>query len=163
MADKTTNLQLQKIDNTDYAGNFPTIYNNNLDLIDGLKTKKLYTQNLMTLFEFTNEKVTLKKDIAIQLLIFSGNGVYTKTFDIRAISFNVKNNYPFFNFCYEYVPNGTFFIQYVINKNNNNVFKIKLANVEYTGNDINTHQITTDFTEELYNGNNTRFYMKVYA
>lgn len=38
MADKTTNLQLQKIDNTDYAGNFPTIYNNNLDLIDGLKS-----------------------------------------------------------------------------------------------------------------------------
>lgn len=34
MADKTTNLQLQKIDDTDYAGNFPTIYNNNLDLID---------------------------------------------------------------------------------------------------------------------------------
>lgn len=37
MAGKTTNLQLQKIDDTDYAGNFPTIYNNNLDLIDGLK------------------------------------------------------------------------------------------------------------------------------
>lgn len=34
MAGKTTNLQLQKIDNTDYAGDFPTIYNNNLDLID---------------------------------------------------------------------------------------------------------------------------------
>ena len=34
MADKTTNLQLQKIDNTDYAGNFPTIYNNNLEKID---------------------------------------------------------------------------------------------------------------------------------
>lgn len=38
MAGKTTNLQLQKIDNTDYAGDFPTIYNNNLDLIDGLKS-----------------------------------------------------------------------------------------------------------------------------
>ena len=38
MAGKTTNLQLQKIDDTDYAGNFPTIYNNNLDLIDGLKS-----------------------------------------------------------------------------------------------------------------------------
>lgn len=38
MADKTTNLQLQKIDDTDYAGNFPTVYNNNLDLIDGLKS-----------------------------------------------------------------------------------------------------------------------------
>lgn len=38
MAGKTTNLQLQKIDNTDYAGNFPTIYNDNLDLIDGLKS-----------------------------------------------------------------------------------------------------------------------------
>lgn len=36
MADKTTNFQLQKIDSTDYAGNFPTIYNNNLDLIDGI-------------------------------------------------------------------------------------------------------------------------------
>ena len=34
MAGKTTNLQLQKIDDTDYAGNFPNIYNNNLDLID---------------------------------------------------------------------------------------------------------------------------------
>ena len=34
MAGKTTNLQLQKIDDTDYAGNFPTTYNNNLDLID---------------------------------------------------------------------------------------------------------------------------------
>lgn len=31
----TTNLKLQKIKDTDYAGNFPTIYNNNLDLIDG--------------------------------------------------------------------------------------------------------------------------------
>ena len=40
MADKTTNLQLQKIDNTDYAGNFPTIYNNNLDLIDVLNNKQ---------------------------------------------------------------------------------------------------------------------------
>ena len=40
MAGKTTNLQLQKIDDTDYVGNFPTIYNNNLDLIDGLKIKK---------------------------------------------------------------------------------------------------------------------------
>lgn len=30
----TTNLKLQKIKDTDYAGNFPTIYNNNLDLID---------------------------------------------------------------------------------------------------------------------------------
>nr|DAP43249.1 MAG TPA: hypothetical protein [Bacteriophage sp.] len=38
MAGKTTNLQLQKIADTDYAGNFPTIYNNNLDLIDGLKS-----------------------------------------------------------------------------------------------------------------------------
>lgn len=38
MAGKTTNLQLQKIDDTDYAGNFPTVYNNNLDLIDGLKS-----------------------------------------------------------------------------------------------------------------------------
>ena len=37
MAGKTTNLQLQKIDDTDYTGNFPTIYNSNLDLIDGLK------------------------------------------------------------------------------------------------------------------------------
>lgn len=36
MADKTTNLQLQKIDSTDYAGNFPTIYNNNLDVIDNI-------------------------------------------------------------------------------------------------------------------------------
>lgn len=34
MAGKTTNLQLQKIDDTDYAGNFPTIYNNNLEKID---------------------------------------------------------------------------------------------------------------------------------
>ena len=117
----------------------------------------------MTLFEFTNEKVTLKKDIAIQLLIFYGNGVYTKTFDIRAISFNVKKSNPFFNFFYENTSNGAFIIQYVINANNNNVFKIKLASVEYTGDDINAHQITTDFTEELYNGNNTRFYMKVYA
>ena len=40
MAGKTTNLQLQKIDNTDYAGNFPTIYNNNLDLIDVLNNKQ---------------------------------------------------------------------------------------------------------------------------
>ena len=40
MADKTTNLQLQKIDDTDYAGNFPTIYNNNLDLIDVLNNKQ---------------------------------------------------------------------------------------------------------------------------
>ncbi len=30
----TTNLNLQKIQDTDYAGNFPTIYNDNLDLID---------------------------------------------------------------------------------------------------------------------------------
>ncbi len=40
MAGKTTNLQLQKIDDTDYAGNFPTIYNNNLDLIDVLNNKQ---------------------------------------------------------------------------------------------------------------------------
>ena len=40
MAGKTTNLQLQKIDDTDYAGNFPTIYNNNLDLIDVLYNKQ---------------------------------------------------------------------------------------------------------------------------
>ena len=40
MAGKTTNLQLQKIDDTDYAGNFPTIYNNNLDLIDILNNKQ---------------------------------------------------------------------------------------------------------------------------
>ena len=40
MAGKTTNLQLQKIDDTDYVGNFPTIYNNNLDLIDGLNIDK---------------------------------------------------------------------------------------------------------------------------
>ena len=40
MAGKTTNLQLQKIDNTDYVGNFPTIYNNNLDLIDVLYNKQ---------------------------------------------------------------------------------------------------------------------------
>ena len=30
----TTNLSLQKIEDTDYAGNFPTIYNDNLDLLD---------------------------------------------------------------------------------------------------------------------------------
>ena len=40
MAGKTTNLQLQKIDDTDYAGNFPTIYNSNLDLIDVLYNKQ---------------------------------------------------------------------------------------------------------------------------
>ena len=163
MAGKTTNLQLQKIDDTDYVGNFPTIYNNNLDLIDGLKIKKLYTQNLITLFEFTNEKATLKKDIAIQFLSFSGNNVYTKTFDIKAISFNVNNNYPFINFCYENGPGGIFSIQYIYNVYNSNVFKIKMGNVEYTGDAINTHQITTDFTEELYNGSGTRFYIKVYA
>ncbi len=30
----TTNLNLQKIEDTDYAGSFPDIYNANLDIID---------------------------------------------------------------------------------------------------------------------------------
>lgn len=58
MAGKTTNLQLQKIDDTDYAGNFPTIYNNNLDLIDNIQSKwKLHTNNIYNDIITTNIRV----------------------------------------------------------------------------------------------------------
>ena len=36
----TTNFSLQKIEDTDYAGDFPTIYNDNLDLIDSAIASK---------------------------------------------------------------------------------------------------------------------------
>lgn len=60
MAGKTTNLQLQKIDDTDYAGNFPTIYNNNLDLIDGLKGDSYTRVKINSLSELLNAIQNIK-------------------------------------------------------------------------------------------------------
>lgn len=61
MAGKTTNFQLQKIDSTDYAGNFPTIYNNNLDVIDDIGgTTNRFIENI-TNEQASNELIDLLK------------------------------------------------------------------------------------------------------
>ena len=91
MADKTTNLQLQKIDNTDYAGNFPTIYNNNLDLIDGLKS------DLITSVAGKQDKLIAGSGITIASdgkTISSSGGKWVKINNISDISnyINVTEN-----------------------------------------------------------------------
>lgn len=92
MADKTTNLQLQKIDNTDYAGNFPTIYNNNLDLIDGLKS------DLITSVAGKQDKLIAGSGITIgsdgKTISSSGGGKWVKIANISDISnyINVTEN-----------------------------------------------------------------------
>lgn len=92
MAGKTTNLQLQKIDDTDYAGNFPTIYNNNLDLIDGLKS------DLITSVAGKQDKLIAGSGITIasdgKTISSSGGGKWVKIANISDISnyINVTEN-----------------------------------------------------------------------
>lgn len=92
MAGKTTNLQLQKIDDTDYAGNFPTIYNNNLDLIDGLKS------DLITSVAGKQDKLVAGSGITIasdgKTISSSGGSEWVKITNISDISnyINVTEN-----------------------------------------------------------------------
>ncbi len=135
MAGKTTNLQLQKIDNTDYAGNFPTIYNNNLDLIDVLNNKqdkliagsgitiasdgktisssgkkwKLSNKSIFQMFQF-NTSTGLLTVKHFKILFIMNGGTEHKTIEIQPLKFLVKNLATNIYLVYENYPTWINFV-----------------------------------------------------
>lgn len=156
MAGKTTNLQLQKIDDTDYAGNFPAIYNNNLDLIDGLKRKnrEIYTGTLSSLFIIENNRITLPNSFQIDYMIAIPNtrSVQLSSSIVEPFTFVSTETIWIIYFAYSSLT-STCRIEYDVK---NGLFNIYISGKQINGNDINNYQLTSEIIESSA-GNATEY------
>ena len=102
--------------------------------------KKIYQQNLSTLFTITADSIQLSKDVDIEYTRFGGNYRTISVAQIKAFSIAKDTKFPLFYFGEIQTSHGGSFVQYDFS---NNSLSITIGGVKYVGDDLNNHQIVS--------------------
>ena len=102
--------------------------------------KKIYQQNLSTLFTITADSIQLSKDVDIEYIRFGGNYRTISVAQIKAFSIAKDTKFPLFYFGEIQTSHGGSFVQYDFS---NNSLSITIGGSKYVGDDLNNHQIVS--------------------
>ena len=102
--------------------------------------KKIYQQNLSTLFTTTADSLQLSKDVDIEFIKFGGNFRSVSVAQIKTFSIAKKPNFPIVYFGEIQTSHGASFLQFDFS---NSSMSITIGGVKYVGDDLNNHQIVS--------------------
>ena len=102
--------------------------------------KKIYQQNLSTLFTITADSFQLSKDVDIEYMRFGGNYRSISVAQIKAFSIAKKTTFPIVYIGEINTAHGGSFIQFEFS---NSSISITIGGTKYVGDDLNNHQIVS--------------------